>query len=341
MGIWNTTYKAKTKNSSGVSYTTFFLVCNKMDKKVISTVVKQDSPKGPNVIFKNVERGAEDEINKIWTTYKDMLRKIAEDEGFVYAEIVEPSKNELFMGYLSKMYFFTFKQNEKEISFVIKFAPVDNPLKPQRHKCGIREHYLNEALFYESICPLFEQSQKEYLGRVVLNPVPKFYKVDLKDGSEYLVFENLKHKNYEMFNKRMFFDRQHMELIFKTYAEYHSLSFVLKEKAPEKFAELASKCIEIFYVVNDKLLPAGLRLTYNELYEYYLDDSDNGIKEKLLEYTKGLNIFEKSLKYEGKYPVFAHGDCWSNNMMFKYNKPATEVSIFAFKITLLNLNDKF
>ncbi|CAH0550365.1 unnamed protein product [Brassicogethes aeneus] len=211
------------------------------------------------------------------------------------------------------------KGNEETYNIAIKRAFTN---KSVREEVPIREVFLNEVFFYKECYPVLQQLQRE-LDLPKFNNAPKCFYTSTEPENEYLAMENLKASGFELFPKEKIVPYNYFEFIFKIYANLHATSFVLGKTQPEKFEKLTSNfkelCTQFFSnsafnnVYNKMIEQAGQKLIPGQ------DDKAIQVFEKQYCHN-GLSVFMDSWAYNGKHPVINHGDCWSNNMMFKYNK---------------------
>lgn len=219
------------------------------------------------------------------------------------------------------------KLNEsKELNFVVKTASVG---EEQRKFMPIKKIYQREAYMYNVIFPQFQKFQAE---KSVTNPfksVAKCYTTSLKDEAEALVFNNLRSEGYDTCNRQIPMNEDHLVMGLKEYGKFHALSFALRDQEPENFEKLTS-CIDdvfaefviqsnfecMFKVANRNLREKLEKAGYGNLGDR-LKILDEEINDILIEYCKK----------ETNNFVILHGDCHSNNMMFKYEKVGFKYTI--------------
>ncbi|XP_066151968.1 uncharacterized protein [Euwallacea fornicatus] len=201
------------------------------------------------------------------------------------------------------------------IETYIKFSPrEDIPIKSIV--------YANEFLYYDTIYPQLHEFQRERDVKQPFDKIPRFFCGTVEPENEYLVFENLKLQNFEMWDKTKFLDEKHLNAVFKTYGKYHALTFAFKDQNREKYEEITKEIQDIF---KNMFKYEEMRKSMLEL----LKIAQSGIKEideKKAERLQpwiddfGKKFFNKGALYTGDYSALTHGDCWSNNIMFKYDQ---------------------
>uniref|UniRef100_A0A1A9W8G1 CHK domain-containing protein n=1 Tax=Glossina brevipalpis TaxID=37001 RepID=A0A1A9W8G1_9MUSC len=148
-----------------------------------------------------------------------------------------------------------------------------------------------------------------------------------------LIFEDVSMKGYTMPNRVERLDKDHVKLVLKKLAKLHASSAVLNERE--------NKCLEIY--------DRGFFNRYTDTYKTYfvsnlmacaryLDQSPKYAKyaEKLFALKShymniGVKCFEPC---ENDVNVLAHGDVWTNNLMFRYDqvtKKPNDVLIIDFQ----------
>ncbi|KAJ8977349.1 hypothetical protein NQ317_017764 [Molorchus minor] len=139
---------------------------------------------------------------------------------------------------------------------------------------------------------------------------------------EKLVFENLRYKNFQTMEKKSTFDKQHVEFVFKQYGKLHAISFAYRELKPNEYLQLANGLKSLYKTFSEI---ASFRDSIKKVFSVCLEnlekEGNNKIVEKFKRYVEnGPYILSDVTNYKGKYSAILHGDCWSNNMMFKYDE---------------------
>lgn len=240
-------------------------------------------------------------------------------------QIASLEPNEKGAGFLGSVFMVTVtdrKCADKKLDLVLKLALRQTEI---RAIVPVRLFYENEIFFYDTIYPTFEQFNRKQRGEnaAPLDLVPRNYLNSLLPNAELLVLGNLKAAGFHTFDRKLDMNRSHIEMIFKRYGCYHGTSFAFQDKEPAWFATLTdgirdgfsalveverfSKSLQrLCEFINDKVLVSG--------------EVDQVIIDKFKKYNKDniLDIYLDSINRKSKYLAILHGDCWSNNLMFKY-----------------------
>jgi len=152
----------------------------------------------------------------------------------------------------------------------------------------------------------------------------------------------------------------------KEYGKFHALSYALQDQKPEIFKELCNNTEETFFshMKNDEMHKGIQQQSEKALNA--LDPVKHKVAyEKFKNFRSAMiDLLHEAVKAKpaGKYAVIGHGDCWVNNMLFKYGNsakpqcptemcfldwqlsrlgsPALDLSYFIFTATDKNLRDQ-
>ncbi|XP_066249546.1 uncharacterized protein [Euwallacea similis] len=223
-------------------------------------------------------------------------------------------------GFLSEFYTGSVKNKDtgEVIETYIKFPP--------HQDMSIRSMvYANEFLYYDTIYPQLQEFQKEKGIKEPFNKIPRFFCGNIEPGNEYIVLENLKLQDYNMWDKTKFLDEEHLNALFKVYGKYHALTFAFKHQNREKYEEMTREIQDVF----DKLYNGGLMtkmlLNLLKIAQSAVKEIDEKKADRLQPWIDDFmdRFITKGMFYKGDYSTLTHGDCWSNNILFKYDKSET------------------
>ncbi|KAJ8957804.1 hypothetical protein NQ314_006479 [Rhamnusium bicolor] len=248
----------------------------------------------------------------------DIIKEVV-DEDIEKFSISVHEANKKGEGYLGQMCFVSLRNrnNGKTFNLVIKEAFADEVI---RINAPIRNVFLNEINFYTKVWPCF-QNFKNKTPSIDFDKIPKCFATISDEGNEKIVLENIKYQNFEIYDKTKAFEREHIEFIFTQYGKFHALSFAYRAFYPERYSDLSKELTDIYSEFTE-------RKPFRDSLEYILDfcskslqpGEDDEVIQKYKHYVENcIDKFYNSNNYTGDYSVIIHGDCWSNNMMFKYD----------------------
>lgn len=215
----------------------------------------------------------------------------------------------------------TDNDNDTKLNLICKIPSSDWGSEDNWQKIHIP--YEREVYVYNVILKSFEKLQNDKN----LNENQKFASYALchvasdVNKKEFLILEDLHARNFVMFDKRKQMDFSHITLVAKGLAKYHALSFAMRDQQPEKFHKMTQidsamydmTGREAFYDLCDFGLKQALKaIDEGGITEFY--ENVKKIKDNCEEYMESCFNATGSENYR----VLSHGDCWNNNMMFKY-----------------------
>ncbi|XP_068896004.1 uncharacterized protein [Tenebrio molitor] len=211
-------------------------------------------------------------------------------------------------------------ETKKKYDLAVKKAPTE---KIRREESRVALAYKNEIFFYSEICPAFKKFEEDHGISKPFNSVPEYFVSDDQLEKEIIVLQDITKEGFVLRDKELLFDDDHTRFIFKTYGHFHAISFCLKEQKPEEFSRLTKSLKNIWKDIFEKGSFFNIIKIHVETAYEALDPREHTeIMVKLKKYIENCKeIFYESISCTGKYFGILHGDCWSNNMMFKYQDP--------------------
>lgn len=186
--------------------------------------------------------------------------------------------------------------------------------------CYIMTFLFREIFVYTKVLPLLDEFQKENSIEDHFDNVAKCYGVCEKNEKEALVLQNLKTEGFEIHSRTEPQNLNHVLFIFRNYGRWHALSLAMKIKKPSIFKALTKNMDDVF----------GKFMTQTNVTTQAEKEFDNALKI-LGKYNEATTVKKfESIKNDVKEiltnlgnetnpaSVILHGDCWNNNMMFKY-----------------------
>ncbi|KAI4466683.1 hypothetical protein MML48_2g00018010 [Holotrichia oblita] len=232
----------------------------------------------------------DDPINE--SDIKEILRDFLAEKGIEDAEIIYRDGPNLGDGYLGVTKAITVKKGETKVTVYTKLFPAYNK-------------FLQEKIGQE------------------LNLTPKCYNSNAEESREFLLLENLNDLGFKVFDKKKLLDEDHILMVLKNYAKFHGVSYALKDQQGDVFANLCQTIVDdtILLLFKHFNLKTTLSDSVAVLKEYgngKIDRSTFETVEKLIE-----NFYEfikETINCNHDQTILVHGDCWINNMQFKYDE---------------------
>ncbi|XP_018568334.1 uncharacterized protein LOC108908703 [Anoplophora glabripennis] len=244
----------------------------------------------------------------------DCIRKIAKNENISDYVLEVESGSVKGDGYLGIISTVNIISEPKKLNLVMKTAETNEEL---RKKIVIRKAYLREIFIYNKIFREFENFQRKRNMQNGFSAFPKIYGSCEEDCKEFLILENLKEVGYKLWNRKVPMDAEHVALVFSEYGKFHAMSLAIRDQDPEMYEELTKDLSNIFEDSHSKE-EFEHSMKINTSKGFRAVKGDNYATEALRRFSDSLGtLFEQYSRPENKI-VINHGDCWCNNMMFKY-----------------------
>ncbi|KAM3958718.1 uncharacterized protein ACR2FA_007238 [Aphomia sociella] len=219
--------------------------------------------------------------------------------------------------------------DEKNIFKCIVKTLVNTERRELFHKLHKRE-----VAVYSDIVPVFNKIQKlvNTIDKVIL---PECLLSCAEEKKEVIILEDLIEDGWSPESRLSRFeelDYMQVNTVLTELAKFHALSFVFEKRIPEEFLNVKSRFEDLLH--NDGFLSQSKLINYfHDSFESSLKLVNDAEAKRMLSeiQPKILNILRMYTR-PGKYNVLCHGDCWINNMLFKYeeNKP-TRVCFLDFQ----------
>ncbi|XP_049947839.1 uncharacterized protein LOC126456129 [Schistocerca serialis cubense] len=156
-----------------------------------------------------------------------------------------------------------------------------------------------------------------------------------RQPATFLVMEDLSMAGFRLAQAGQPLDLKHCAVALQAYARLHAASVYLLSKQPHYKDNF---CMHIFTEKNFRQLMASACTQFSEALANELDKCP-GYEEYSERYRTLAECFHdvsyermEQIKTQTKLPVLTHGDCWKNNMMFKYmNGEVSEVRLVDFQ----------
>lgn len=242
-----------------------------------------------------------------------ILKSVAEKLNIENYELVPDETGNYGDGFAS--HFYTGQVKNKDTGKIINVAIKKSPSSKEVDFSGL---FRSEIAFYKEVFPRLSSLQKEHptLSKPFVN-IPEYF-CSQPPPLTYIAMENLQPLGYTMYDKAKTLDPSHLKLIFTVYGRFHACSFVLKEQNPEGYKELTDKIVDEFSKLLNIVI-AQIESSFKGAFRNVHEETEKDLYEKTKNIPDNIKeVFLKAYNYDGKFDCIIHGDCWSNNMLFKY-----------------------
>ncbi|KAK8725671.1 hypothetical protein OTU49_010682, partial [Cherax quadricarinatus] len=226
---------------------------------------------------------------------------------------------------------FSLEGQDSEVAYVVKLNPCRN-FESLKGMTGML--FEKEVNFYLSLLPHLNAALTT-AGQEPLR-VPRCFYGSLERGKEFIFLEDLRPRGFKMFDRRKGLDVAHTSLVVKELARFHASSVLLEATTPD----------EDLVVQHDFLIRDWTDFdVISTMFDSYLKNAIDmlgkvGGYERSISWVESLrlNIREiilEQLERNGKYSVVCHGDCWNNNVLFRYDEDGTPIEVMLLDLQVV------
>ena len=215
-------------------------------------------------------------------------------------------------------------------SYVGKFMPV----QPQHYQT-IKNFKIfdREILVYQKLLPAALKLQEEPKIRPDV-PLCVFAGVT---PFEAVVMRDLKEEGFKLADRIQGLNVAEFRLVMEAYGKFHSFGFLLVQKTDLASHELLQENPFEKFPDSDQFIRNSM-VTLRKLLEETPGQENNvqRLSRFIQEKAKDGNHFKSFMRPRGSRKTILHGDCWSNNMMFRYeNDEPVEVRLLDLQMIRL------
>ncbi|XP_014206607.1 uncharacterized protein LOC106638092 [Copidosoma floridanum] len=213
-----------------------------------------------------------------------------------------------------------------ERSMIYKVLPES---REQRDFFKSETLFRNEVVFYTKVWPVMAELQTG--GRTVFTGVAKVYMA----RDDLIAMEDLRARGFKMADRRKGLQVEKLKRVLKALAGFHALSLTLRDLRPQAFAKLSRQDAEPGESIQETLFRMENATWYRRYYRAATSNAIKMVSEGLPENLEtrrdeilgkfGAFLREDSFfrtmceltSHQGPLTVFCHGDCWTNNFLFR------------------------
>ncbi|XP_049537410.1 uncharacterized protein LOC125952148 [Anopheles darlingi] len=270
------------------------------------------------------------ESSKVLPQYLyDAMEQVAREQGFTEGKYtltfdIGSNKGDGFVGEMFKAHLV---EGDRREVYLCKIPPINEARRKQFPSLMI---FARETLAYSKLLPLMfaYQREKGVSEADGFFNAPKCYHSYCNEAAEesIIIMEDLRLQSYRMWDKMKTVNYEHARLVMEQLGRLHAVSFALKRDRPQEF--------EQFKVADPmhEMMPEGspfemmMKKVIGDAIET-LDPSETKERSKMQHLHD--NFRQEMLRCSNSdlaepYTVLGHGDCWVNNMMYRYKNGVPE-----------------
>ncbi|XP_011871470.1 PREDICTED: uncharacterized protein LOC105564015 [Vollenhovia emeryi] len=210
----------------------------------------------------------------------------------------------------------------KKIQLILKTT--QNDAIPLLTTSKVTKMFQREMFFYQEVWPIFTETLKGRGG--VADRFPILHDVNDESGKEIIMLENLTPRGFVMAKSKIL-DYPHLRLAFRCLGEFHAYSFITRYANPKSFEKLKGMEENLFVeqpeTVDEEIIRKKFLKGLTDLVFTALENEDKHYSERYQRFVDNM-LSDMIDATDGKaaepYTVVNHGDCWTNNMLFKYDQ---------------------
>ncbi|XP_023012808.2 uncharacterized protein [Leptinotarsa decemlineata] len=251
---------------------------------------------------------------------KKIIDSVARKNGFTgdfeVGACAGTAKGDNYLGDILRV---SIKNDARKLEVILKSTLTSEAL---RKEVSMDNVFSREIYIYEKVFGEFKKFQDNF---VISNPFsghPKLYEASHKAGQECLVMENMVENGFKLWNRQIPMTPEHIKAVIVEYAKFHTVSLAMNHKNPDLFKDLTSGLKEHVFEA-DMSDPVKLQLYIDAILGngYKALESEPELLDALKRLGKSLPEYFEVSKDPKWNLVINHGDCWCNNLMFKYETP--------------------
>ncbi|XP_075982268.1 uncharacterized protein LOC142980649 [Anticarsia gemmatalis] len=270
----------------------------------------------------------EGDIENITDLQLEFINNVIQEHGFENGKVSIEPVGKVGDNFVASVKRITVEGQNGCMKMVAKTAPTTDEVNDKSQ--NVLQLFKNEHIMYTEILPKMTQLQKNAnIPEEEQLRYPKCYGSLSEQPNQVLLLEDLKTSDFMNLDRFESLSNETVRSVLKNFAQFHSLSYVLRKKEPETYNNFKSNLIEfpMTYIVDkmkadfqgddDGPLSVLENPEHVELLRHTIADT-NSLWDKLSEDDT-----------DNKYSVITQGDSWTNNIMFRFedNKLAESIMI--------------
>ncbi|CAG0895739.1 unnamed protein product [Darwinula stevensoni] len=211
-------------------------------------------------------------------------------------------------------------RKNRDTVYIGKFLPVQPKHRETIEQIGF---FKREVLVYNDLIPTMVNLQKE---KMIMPDVPRcIYANEESTPIAAVIMEDLCTKGFRLADKYQGLQPNEIRLLMRAYGRFHALG-VLVDRHTD-YSSWPIFCENPFNNLPD--LGVFVRNSLDSVWKVLEDipgqkKNARRVKDYVVKVDGGKERFLELTKPRGRLQTFLHGDCWCNNMMFRYDTDTGE-----------------
>ncbi|XP_068624060.1 uncharacterized protein [Battus philenor] len=199
------------------------------------------------------------------------------------------------------------------------------------------EFFKNEIAFYTKVLPALLNFQSKTNVKEHFDHHVKIFLTHCDGLHDVICLQDISLQGYRNIVRQQSIDIEHCKITIKTLAQFHALSFAMRDQEPEEFYKICNAVSETYC---DLRLWNWYKRFWNRICKIAIDAVEKEYPDSI--YLKKVKDFAVPQTYfkmiyaikDKKNAVISHGDPWTNNFLYRYkNNDVTSAKIIDFQLT--------
>ncbi|KAK3893063.1 hypothetical protein Pcinc_003109 [Petrolisthes cinctipes] len=188
-----------------------------------------------------------------------------------------------------------------------------------------------EAKFYKELLPVLNK-QLLNTGQDKLRLATYLYST-LTESEEIIILKDLRPEGFKMFDRMKGLDTAHCSLVLKELGRLHAASVMLQNELSEPIHEKYEFLQQDFNTFKSDVQNSQMQSMFEGYFSNGADMADKiggyDLVASWLRKNKPrvTELFTESLDKRPPFQTVCHGDCWNNNLLFKYNDEGEPIDV--------------
>lgn len=199
--------------------------------------------------------------------------------------------------------------------------------------------FQKELIFYQQLSHEI-QLQLQRADQTPLR-VPRCFYSSFEKNREVIFLEDLSPKGFKMLDPNIGMDVPHMTLILEELARLHAASYLLKAKIPDLSKRYPVLNLDwLTYADNARCKTQGFfssAMDSASILLHHVGGYDVAVAWLNENKLRAAELVENELRRGPTFDVLCHGDCWNNNVLFRYDDEGVPVEVMLLDLQMVRV----